>query len=77
MRQLDAKRASENGDDDSGEKHQYRSDDGDGDDNADNQKKCDRNDCKRIPVGRRATMQAFARGRQGRLSPGLGAPRLG
>jgi hypothetical protein len=68
MRQLDAKRASENGDDDSVEKHQNRSDDGDGDDKADNQKQYDSNDCKRIPVRHRATMRPFARGRQGSLS---------
>jgi len=73
MRQLDAKRASENGDDDSVEKHQNRTDDGDDDGNADNQKKCDSNDCKRIPVCHRATMQAFAGGRQDRLGGGLGA----
>lgn len=66
MRQLDAERASENGDDDAVEKHQNRSDDADGDDNADNQ--CERyaDNRKRIPVRHRATMQAFAQGRQGR-----------
>ena len=68
MRQLDAERASENGDDDPVEKHQNRSDDGDGDDNAAKQRERYTDNCKGIPVRHRATMQAFARGRQGWLS---------
>ena len=68
MRQLDAERASENGDDDAVQKYQNRSDDADGDDNADNQRERYTDNCKGIPVRHRATMQAFARGRQGRLS---------
>jgi hypothetical protein len=52
-------------DDDAVEKHQNRSDDADGDDNADDQRERDTDNCKRIPVRHRATMQAFAQGRQG------------
>ena len=68
MRQLYSKRASENGDDDPVEKHQNRCDDCDGDDNADKQRERYTDNCKGIPVRHRATMQAFARGRQGWLS---------
>ena len=71
MRQLDAERASENGDDDAVQKYQNRSDDADGDDNTDNQRERYTDNCKRIPVRHRATMQAFAPGRQGRSSRGL------
>ena len=73
MRQFDAKCVSENGNDDPVEKQQNRSYNADAHDNADDQGERNTNDCKGVPVGHRATMQPFARGRQGRLSRGLGA----
>jgi hypothetical protein len=68
VRQFDAKCVSENGNDDPVEKQQNRSDNADAHDNADNQSERNCNDRKGILVGHRATMQPFARGRQGRLS---------
>ena len=68
VRQFDAKRASENGNDDRVEEQQNRSDNADAHDNADHQGERNTNDCKGILVGHRATMQPFAHGRQGRLS---------
>jgi ABC-type Zn2+ transport system substrate-binding protein/surface adhesin len=65
VRQLDAKRVSENGNDDRVQKQQDRSDNADAHDNADNQSERNCNDCKGILVGHRATMPPFARGRQG------------
>jgi hypothetical protein len=66
MRQFDAERASENGDDDAVEKQQDRCGNAHGNDDADHQEDANSNDCDGIPVGHRATMQAFARCRQGR-----------
>jgi len=65
VRQFDAKGVSENGNDDPVEKQQNRSDNADAHDNADDQGERNRNDCKGILVGHRATMPPFARGRQG------------
>jgi hypothetical protein len=66
VRQFDAKRVSENGNDDPVEKQQNRSDNADAHDHADDQSERNTNDCKGILVGHRATMPPFARGRQGR-----------
>jgi hypothetical protein len=68
VRQFDAKRVSENGNDDPVEKQQNRSDNADAHDNADHQGERNSNDCKGILVGHRTTMPPFARSRQGRLS---------
>ena len=76
VRQFDAKCVSENGNDDPVEKQQNRPYNADAHDNADHQSERNTNDCKGILVGHRATMQPFARGRQGRLNRGLGASRL-
>jgi hypothetical protein len=65
VRQFDAKRVSENGNDDPVQKQQNRSDNADAHDNADNQGERNTNDCKSILVGHRATMPPFAHGRQG------------
>lgn len=65
VRQFDTKGVSENGNDDPVEKQQDRSDNADAHDNADDQGERNTNDCKGIPVGHPATMQPFARGRQG------------
>jgi hypothetical protein len=65
MRQFDAKRVSENGNDDPVQKQQNRSYHADAHDNADNQGDRNSNDCKGILVCHRATMQPFARGCQG------------
>ncbi|HEX7617957.1 MAG TPA: hypothetical protein VF480_04470 [Verrucomicrobiae bacterium] len=65
MRQFDAKRVSENGNDDPVEKQQNRSDNADAHDNADNQGERNSNDCKSILVCHRATLPPFALSRQG------------
>jgi hypothetical protein len=65
VRQFDAKRVSENGNDDPVQKQQNRSYHADAHYNADNQGERNSNDCKSILVGHRATMPPFARGRQG------------
>jgi hypothetical protein len=65
VRQFDAKRVSENGNDDPVEKQQNRSYNADAHDNADNQGERNSNDCNGILVCHRATMQPSARGRQG------------
>ena len=68
MRQFDAEGASEDESDDAVKKRQNRCCNPDRDDNADHQKNGDADDRDGIPVCHRATMQAFARGRQGRRS---------
>jgi hypothetical protein len=65
VRQFDAKRVSENGNDDPVEKQQNRPYNADAYDNADHQGERNTNDCKGILVCHRTTMPPFARSRQG------------